>query len=136
MQENAGNQKTRKKKSRYHRGEYLSTKTGKLCKYRSGWEHKFMMYLDACEQVVSWNYELLIIEYLSNKKTGKTKKYYPDFSVTYQDGTLKVIEIKQHRKLTQVTVIKKAVAAREWCRNHGAIYEILTEHELKSLGVL
>lgn len=130
------NKKKKRKKSRYQRGTYVSLKSGQTYKYRSGWEKIFMEFLDSSNDVISWHYELLVIEYLSNKKTGKFRKYYPDFSVTYVDGTQKVIEIKQFRKLKQLSVLKKTQAAIEWCRNHGAIYEILTEVELKSLGIL
>lgn len=126
----------KKRKGRYQRGEYTSTKTGKLCKHRSGWERKYMEYLDANPDVISWHYELLAIEYISNKKSGKIRKYYPDFTVTWNDGTMKVIEIKPKRKLDQAIIIKKAEAAYTWCRTHGATYEIITEVELKQLGLL
>ena len=63
--------KKRRRKSRYHRGEYTSVKTGQLCKYRSGWEQKYMEHLDANPDVVEWSYEKLIIEYISNQKTKK-----------------------------------------------------------------
>lgn len=95
-----------------------------------------MMYLDSNPNVSSWSYELLVIEYVSNKKSGKIRKYYPDFTVTYSDGTMKIIEIKQLRKLNQSVTVKKTIAAKEWCRTHGASYEILTEVELKQLGLL
>ena len=85
--------------------------------------------------VHSWDYECLSIEYTSNRKTGKVRKYYPDFSVTYSDGHQEIIEIKQKRKLEQAVVIKKATAAREWCRQHGSTYRLITEIELKELGL-
>ena len=128
--------KKRKKRSRYQRGEYASKKTGRVYKYRSGWEAKYMEWLDSNPDVHSWSYELIAIEYLSNKKTGKVRKYYPDFSVTYMDGTHKLIEVKPKRKLDQATVIKKALAAIEWCRTHGMTYEIVTEVQLKEMGLL
>ncbi len=128
--------KKKKKRSGYKRGSYISTKSGQTFKYRSGWEFAYMQFLDSSLNVNSWHYELLAIEYVSNKKTGKIRKYYPDFTVTYDDGTMKVIEIKPKRKLLQATVIKKLLAAKEWCRTHNATYEILTEIELKQLGLL
>jgi len=126
----------RKKKKRYHRGEYTSTKTGELCKFRSGWEEKFMVYLDGNQDVKSWSYETLAIEYVSNNRTKKSRKYYPDFIVEYCDGRVEVIEIKPKRKLEQAAVIKKAAAAAEWCKTQGATYKILTEIELKNIGLL
>jgi hypothetical protein len=95
-----------------------------------------MEYLDASSDVLTWHYEALAIEYTSNVRSGKKRKYYPDFTVTMLDGTMRVIEVKPKRKLEQAIVIKKAIAAKEWCRTHGATYEILTEVELKVLGLL
>lgn len=128
--------KKRKKRGHYQRGEYTSTKTGQVCKHRSGWERKYMEWLDANPEVHSWSYELIAIEYTSNKKTGKVRKYYPDFSVTYVDGTHKLIEVKPKRKLDQAVIVKKAMAAVEWCRTHCMTYEIVTEVQLKELGLL
>ena len=72
------NPKKRKRRRGYHRGTYVSPVAGE-CKYRSGWEEKYMNYLDSNADVVSWSYENLVIQYVSNKSTGKLRKYYPDF---------------------------------------------------------
>lgn len=129
-------QKKRKKKRRgYHRGLYTSPIAGD-CKFRSSWEEKYMRYLDANPNVSSWSYEKLIIEYISNQRTGKVRKYYPDFFVEMKDGCKVVIEIKQKRKLEQLIVRKKTKAAEEWCKTHGATYKLLTETELRQLGIL
>lgn len=95
-----------------------------------------MEHLDSRADVTIWTYEKLIIEYVSNQKTKKIRKYYPDFYVEFQDGSKQVIEIKQKRKLVQATVKKKAKAAEVWCSANGATYKILTEIELKDMGLL
>jgi len=125
----------RKRKGHYHRGIHISPIAGE-CKYRSGWESKYMVYLDSNPDVVTWSYEKLVIEYVSNKKSKKKRKYYPDFQVEYKDGKKVVIEIKPSRKLQQSTVIKKIKAAIEWCNDHDVDYKILTEIELKDMGLL
>ena len=127
--------KNKKKRGRYHRGLYVSKIAGE-CKFRSSWEQKYMIYLDSDPEVKSWSYEKLIIEYISNTRTKKIRKYYPDFFVEYADGTKKVIELKQKRKLEQAVVKKKASAAHSWCLNNGAAYVILTEIELKNMGLI
>ena len=127
--------KRKKRKRGYQRGLYKSPIAGD-CKFRSGWEHKYMMYLDADTNIESWSYEKLIIQYVSNKRTGKLRKYYPDFYVVMKDGTKLVIEIKQKRKLQQSNVKKKAKAAELWCLMNGATYKILTEVDLKNIGLL
>jgi hypothetical protein len=127
--------KKRKRRGHYHRGTHTSPIAGK-CKYRSGWECKYMIYLDSNPDVVSWSYEKLAIEYISNKKSQKKRKYYPDFQVEYNDGKKVVVEIKPSRKLQQTTVIKKIKAAIEWCAHHDVDYKVLTEIELKDLGII
>jgi hypothetical protein len=126
----------RKKRGRYQRGEYVSTKTGNLYKYRSGWEEKFMVYLDSNPAVKHWTYEQTVIEYVSNIRTKKVRRYYPDFYIKYQDDNEEIVEIKPKRKLEQTIIKKKASAAELWCKSHGMTYVILTEIELKSMGLL
>jgi len=95
-----------------------------------------MEHLDSNPNVQTWSYEKLIIEYVSNQRTKKIRKYYPDFQVEYKDGAKFIIEIKPSRKLDQSTVIKKIRAAMEWCTAHDLTYKILTEIELKDMGLL
>lgn len=125
----------KRKKSRYHRGVHVSSIAGE-CKYRSGWEKKYMDHLDVNPDVLTWSYEKLVIEYVSNQRTKKIRKYYPDFQIEYKDGRKVVVEIKPSRKLQQATVIKKIRAAKEWCTLNDHDYKILTEIELRDLGVL
>ena len=128
--------KRRKRKGHYHRGTYVSSKTGLSCKFRSGWESYYMQHLDSCDDVRTWRYESFSIEYVSNVRTGKTRKYIPDFVVEYVDGTSHVVEIKPLRRTTQAIVKKKLAAAEAWCRANGMTLELITEIELKVLGLL
>ena len=95
-----------------------------------------MIFLDAHPEVETWSYEKTVIEYVSNVRTKKIRKYYPDFFVKYKDGRVELIEVKPKRKLEQAVVKKKAEAARLWCEVNGLTYKILTELELKELGLL
>lgn len=130
--------KKRKRRRRrgYITGIYTSTKTGISSKYRSGWELKYMEWLDRNILVSSWEYESLKIPYLSNKKTGKMRNYIPDFVVHYADGSHIVTEIKPSKRLTQTTVKKKAQFAEQWCTENHYSYLIITEIELKFIGLL
>jgi len=125
----------KKKTGRYRRGLHVSPIAGD-CKFRSSWEQKYMLYLDAHPDVSCWSYEKTVIEYVSNQRTKKIRKYYPDFYVEFKDGSRRLIEIKQKRKLEQASVKKKALAAHAWCASNGATYEILTEIELKNMGLI
>lgn len=95
-----------------------------------------MEYLDHDEHVTTWSYESFSIDYLSNKKTGKIRRYIPDFRVEFEDGHVEIIEIKPARRLKTMVVQKKADAARIWCSAHSLTYVILTEVELKVIGLL
>jgi hypothetical protein len=126
--------KTRKRKG-YQRGIYSSPIAG-ICKFRSSWEKKYMEHLDADPQVSSWSYEKLVIEYVSNRATGKIRKYYPDFFIEMKSGSRVVVEIKQKRKLQTAPVKKKTAAALKWCAENKAEFLLITEVELKELGLL
>jgi len=95
-----------------------------------------MVHLDADPGVELWTYEQTVIEYLSNIRTKKFRRYYPDFYVKYSDGREEIVEVKPKRKLGQITVKKKANAAREWCASRGIAFKIITEVELKEMGLL
>ena len=105
-------------------------------KFRSGWENKFMVMLDNDPTVEGWWYEPFAIPYMSNKRTKTYRKYYPDFLVHYTNGKKALIEIKPSRKLLQKRNVKKILAAKDWCLKKECDFIVLTEHELKKIGVL
>ena len=95
-----------------------------------------MIFLDSNAEVEAWSYEKIVIEYVSNLKTGKIRKYYPDFYVRYFDGREELVEVKPSRKTKQLSVVKKSKAAELWCSQRGMTYRILTEIELKDMSVI
>jgi len=105
-------------------------------KYRSNWELQYMLYLDGNEKVVSYQYEAIKIPYVSNKKTGKTRNYLPDFLIKWDDGLTEVVEIKPKRKLEGAIVKKKVTAGEMWCAVNGVSWRVLTEDGLKALGLI
>lgn len=125
----------RKRRSRYHTGVHASPKAGD-CRYRSGWELVLMQRLDADPTVAAYLYEGVEVPYVSNQKTGKVRHYWPDFLVTRIDGTRELIEVKPARKVGQSTVKKKLVAGQAWATAHGVAWVVLTEVELKGMGLL
>lgn len=116
-------------------GVHSSPKAGD-CRYRSGWELSYMQHMDADPLVLSYLYEGVRIPYVSNVRTGKQRGYLPDFLVTRADGSRLLIEVKPSRKLCHATVQKKLKAAAAWCSDHGVALEVITERELKGLGLL
>lgn len=65
--------------------------------YRSGWELKFMRYLDAHPDILEWKSEEHIIPYRS-PLDGKVHRYFPDFWLKKRtrDGKVEInlVEIK------------------------------------------
>lgn len=125
----------KRKGGHYHTGIHVSPKAGE-CRYRSGWELLMMKHLDDDINVICYSYEKTIIPYVSNVKTGKQRKYYPDFLVERLDGTKQLVEVKPARKLHQRIVAKKLTAAGDHCRAHGWTLVVITEVELRAMGLL
>jgi hypothetical protein len=123
-QQSPPKKRKRRKKGRYRTGTHKSPKASKPIDYRSGWELEVCKYLDHEPSVVSYEYETIIIPYISNIRTGKVRRYFPDFLVTYQDGKRVMVEVKRNDKLTNPLVMKKTEAGRQWCQQNGAIYEL------------
>lgn len=118
--------------------------------YRSSWEVRVMKYLDEHPNVIWWGSEELPIPYLS-PMDKRVHRYFPDFIVKMRksdDSVMTyIIEVKpekqtlppkQKRKtrtylqeaITYEINLAKWEAAREFCKDHGWKFQILTEKEL------
>ena len=114
--------------------------------YRSGWELKFMKYLDRQPNALSWSSEEVIIPYKS-PIDNKWHRYYPDFWVKTKQGET-LVEIKpkkqtrppklnpknKRRYLNEVKTwgINEAKwkAAVSVCETKGWTWQIMTEDTL------
>ena len=119
--------------------------------YRSLWERKFMIYCDTNENILEWGSEELVIPYRS-PVDGKIHRYFPDFYIKVKepDGNIKkyLIEIKPHKQTmppkkpqrqTKGYIYEayeyaknqsKWEAAKEYCKDKGWTFKIITEKEL------
>jgi hypothetical protein len=120
-----------------------------LPRYRSGWEHAFMRFLDNNEHVMQWASESISIPY-RNPLTGKQSMYVPDFLITYRnrDNTLQaelveikpkkqsIIESKSSQRDRAVVAINYAKwdAATKWARRNGLKFRVITEDDLFQNG--
>ena len=148
-----------KKESHYKQGffkpvnpkKYIGDPTNIV--YRSGWEKKFMHYLDEHEPIIRWGSEEVVIPYIS-PVDNRPHRYYVDFYVEARgaDGSIKkiLIEVKPFaqtqepkapkrrtkRFITEVVTYgvnqAKWKAAKEYCTNKGWEFQILTENEIFS----
>jgi hypothetical protein len=119
--------------------------------YRSGWEAKFMSYLDNHPDVLEWSSEEVAIPYLS-PIDGKYHRYFPDFIVKRKDVNGKIetimVEIKPKKQTVPPTrksrITKKYImevqtwginsskweAAEKYCKARNWRFMKLTEDEL------
>ena len=115
--------------------------------YRSSWEYKFMVWCDRSSSVTEWGSEEIVIPYIS-PADGRRHRYFPDFYVKI--GRKKyMVEVKPLRQTTQpkkqkrqtkayiTEVVTYAInqakweAAKEYCKDRGWEFMLITEKELK-----
>ena len=119
--------------------------------YRSLWELKFLKYCDTNENILEYASEELAIPYIS-PVDGKIHKYFPDvyIKVKEPDGSIKkyLIEIKPYKQTMAPLKPKRQTkgyiyevyeyaknqskweSAREYCKDRGWTFKVITEHEL------
>ena len=119
--------------------------------YRSLWERSYMKKLDLNENILEWSSEEIALSYKS-PLDNRIHKYYPDFYVKERlsDGTIKkyIVEIKPKKQTLEPKVPKRKTkgylyevmeyaknqskwnSAREYCKDHGYEFKILTEDDL------
>ena len=119
---------------------------------RSSWERAFAKWLDFNPKVKNWASEYVVVPYKS-KVDGRIHRYYIDFIVEFTDNRVVLFEIKPdketkppkkrqrntQRYLTEVktfaTNISKWEAAAAYAKQHNVSFQILTEHDLRKLGI-
>ena len=110
----------------YNQGLYIPVNKQKVLKlnnkggvwYRSSWEKKIMIYLDANESIISWSAEGLEIPYLSKEYDkdndavkGIKRRYYPDFyyKIKMTDGSIRevIAEVKPMKEVKNVEMFNE-----------------------------
>lgn len=141
----------------YHKGRFVPKNPAKYSGdptcviYRSSWEAKFMAWADRNPAVLKWNSEETVIPYIC-PTDNRMHRYFVDFHIQTRNkqGELKsfLVEIKPAKQtvppvpqqrvtkqyLTEVLTWGKNEAkwkaAREFCKDRGWEFVILTEKEL------
>lgn len=121
--------------------------------YRSMWEKYCMMYFDKNNKIKRWSSEEVVIPYVYDVDK-KYHRYFMDFKVTWEDGSVSLIEVKPNKEttppkkvntrnkrymteaLTYVKNMNKWEAANSYAKDHGWKFEIWTEIELRSMGIM
>lgn len=95
-----------------------------------------MGWFDVEPTVLSYSYESVRIPYINNVRSRRTRTYLPDFLVELTDGRKILVEVKPSKKLGHAQVMKKLAAARVWCDENKIDLQVITEKDLRLLGVL
>ncbi len=134
---------TRKKKlgkkrvsRRAKRGTHSSPKCLTAMRYRSSWELKYAALMDADPNVESYRYEPYPIPYVSNVRTGKVRRYWPDFEVTRVDGVKLIVEVKPKKRISNPRNVKKMLAAKLFAEQRGMTYVYVTEDDLRAANIV
>lgn len=118
---------------------------------RSSWERAFCKWCDFNGKVKRWSSETVVVPYIS-MVDKKWHKYYVDFVVEFTDNKVVMFEIKPFKETqppkkrkrtkqflyemkTYATNTSKWKAASEFAKRKGVSFQILTEHELRKLGI-
>lgn len=113
---------------------------------RSSWEVRFLNWCDNNKHIVSYSSEEIIIPYLS-PVDNKYHRYFPDAKIKTSNGQIYIVEIKpfyqcqkpkptknKQRYITEsqtfMTNTAKWTYAKEFCRQRGWLFKIITEYEL------
>jgi len=136
--------------SKFAQGPYTVKNASKYVgkgtpRYRSGWEHAFMRFLDNNDHVVNWASESITIPY-RNPVTGKQSMYVPDFLITYRNKNNQLIAELVEIKPKKQSVIESKMSAREgavvavnyakwdaatkWARRNGLTFRVITEFDM------
>jgi len=118
--------------------------------YRSSWELKFFNWCDSNPSIIKWASEEVVIPYIC-PTDNRPHRYFPDAKIKVKDksGKLKtyLVEIKPYAQTIPPQGTKKTKrflqevmtwgkndakwrAARNWCKDRGYEFIILTEHDL------
>lgn len=112
----------------HHTGWHDSPKAGKVF-YRSGYEKKAYIELDADNDVKTYVPEGVTVEYFNPVKQI-TSSYIIDLLVEYVDGSKKLVEVKPAKWCSDDVVKAKFEAAAIKAQEMGLVFEVWTELEL------
>lgn len=133
-----------KNKEKYH-GDHTNVV------YRSLWEKYCMMYFDNNKKIKKWSSEEIIVPYLY-EVDKRYHRYFPDFKISWIDGSVTLVEVKPNKEtrpptgnrrtkryITEgYTYIKnrnKWKAAEDYCKDRKWNFEIWTENDLHRMGI-
>ncbi|NOU58876.1 TnsA endonuclease N-terminal domain-containing protein [Marinifilum caeruleilacunae] len=113
-------------------GVINSSQINKIIQFESSLERDFIYLLEFDIYVDKYLEQPLEISY--NDTIGNSKKYIPDFAISYlDDRPNEIIEIKHCSSLQekQEELIPKFRAAEQFCEENNSIFKVITEEHIR-----
>lgn len=107
-------------------GHFNSKKNKSRLYFRSSYEERAFELLEEDDQVIRYEVEPFKIEYVSDK--GIKRYYVPDILVYYDDGSIKLVEVKPEVFIKARD--SKYIAAQHYCRALGYTFVFWSEQQL------
>lgn len=120
------------RKPNFKSGTFLSKKSGKEFKYRSGMEKDFFNLLENDQDVASFVSEPFKVPYYH---AGKWHDYTPDIRIDYVNGDTEIWEVKPANQTHYEQNKAKWVAMNNYAQNMGWEFVVQTEVGLGKLKV-
>ncbi len=95
--------------------------------YRSSYERRYFVILDADVDVVSYKSEPFSLPYTFN---GEAKNYVPDVIVTRVSCRQQLVEVKPSSLVSNPKTMVKLSVGRSWCLNNNVDFVVVTEKDL------
>lgn len=143
-----------------YKGRYLPENKEKYLgdvtkvQYRSLWERHVMKWCDTNSNVVKWNSEEVVVPYIC-QTDNKPHRYFMDFLIKFKDGRVLMVEVKPYQQtlppksgqgrsrrtvlsegMTYIKNQSKWKEAQKYGLDRGWHFEIWTENELTSMGIM
>lgn len=111
---------------------YHSVKTDKYLNLKSSYEVRYCKFLDSCEEIYSYEYESIRIQY---EYEGKKRVYIPDFKIETEDGNIVIVEIKPDKFIDSEIVQAKMKALNDYIKENNLDWNTawISEKDLDAL---
>ncbi|GJN59188.1 Tn7 transposase TnsA N-terminal domain-containing protein [Elizabethkingia anophelis] len=104
--------------------------------FESSLERDFIFLLEFDRDIKQYLEQPLEIVY--KDKSGKQRKYIPDFIITYYDRATEIVEIKYESTLNEMReeLQMKFLAAKKYCEKKGFIFKVVTDKYIREEKII
>jgi hypothetical protein len=115
------------------RGKFPSRKMDRMIHWESQLERDAVLLFEFSGGVAAYREQPLRTHYTLD---GKTRRYTPDFEITFQTGEVLLIEVKPSAKVKEPEEARRLARVKEHFRSEGSSLRIITEIEIRQEQLL